>query len=117
MPRFVTRTLLIVAAACWLAAGPGGLVLRAVLACNHAEKHGQHGHTDMGHSAHMPGDGPCFCAGMVGTFDQVVSVAVPSLLIVAPSTVSPIVSVADPSPVSLPPSPVAVPETPPPIVA
>ena len=109
------RTLLVVASACWLAAGPGGLVLKAALGCDRTSMHAHHGH--MGHGAHMPGDGPCFCSQMIGAFDQTVSVAVPSLLITAPSTISPIVAVAEPFPFPLPASPVVVPETPPPIVA
>jgi hypothetical protein len=121
MPRFAARTMLVVAAACWLAGGPGGLVLRAALGCNHARMHGHHGHMgmDMGRGVHMsmPSDGPCFCSGMVGAFDQVVSVAIPSLPILALHTVIPIVTVVDSSRFPLPLSPVAVPETPPPNVA
>ena len=71
----------------------------------------------MGHGARTPGNGPCFCSQMIGAFDQAVSVAVPPLSVRTPSTVSPIVSVADPSLFPLPPSPVVSPETPPPIVA
>jgi hypothetical protein len=115
MSRFAPRTILIIAAACWLAAGPGGVVVKAALACHHASALGQHTH--MGHGARTPGDGPCFCGQMVGVFDQVVSVAVPPVVMAAQSTVSPIVSVADPSPFPLPPSPAVIPETPPPIVA
>ena len=113
---FATRTLLVVVAACWLAAGPGGIVLKAALACAHASMQGHHGHMDMGHGAHMPGDGPCFCSGMVGAFDQTVSVAVP-LSVPSLPTVAPVFAVANACLFPLPPSPAVVPETPPPIAA
>jgi len=115
MPRFAPRTILVVAAMCWLAAGPGGVVVKAALACHHAMKVAQHGH--MGHGPRMPGDGPCFCSQMIGAFDQAVSVAVASLRMPALHTASPIVTETHPSLFPLPPSPVVAPETPPPNVA
>ena len=107
--------MLVVAAACWLAAGPGGLVVKAALACHAATMAAHHEH--MGHGGRVPAGGPCFCGQMVGAFDQAVSVAVPSLPIPASATPGPIVTVANSSLFPLPPSPVAVPEVRPPIVA
>ena len=60
-------------AACWLTAGPGAELLRAAVACQDAGMH-----MAMGHSANTPA-GPCFCAQMVGSFDQTLSVAMPTL--------------------------------------
>ena len=79
------------AATCWLAAGPGGVVVRAVLACQHATM-----------LMHMPGDGPCFCSQMVGAFDQALSVATPPLEPCPPMSVAPSVTVPDRSPFPLP---------------
>ena len=105
------RSVVVLAAACWLAAGPGGLVLRQALACREAmaAHHGPHGH-------HMPsGEGPCFCAQMVGAFDQTVSATMPSVAATGTVGAGAHVTVADPSPFPLPPSPTQAPETPPPI--
>jgi hypothetical protein len=107
--------MLAVAAACWLAAGPGGIVVKAALACSQASMLAHHGH--MGHGARTPSEGPCFCSQMVSAFDQAVSIAMPPLMMLAAATVNPIVTVGASSLFSLPPSPVVVPETPPPIVA
>ena len=117
MRPFVVRAIVVIAATFWLAAGPGGLVLRAALACDPVSMHGHHGHTDMGHGAHMPGDGPCFCSQMVGAFDQAVSVAVAPVSVSALHTAGPIVTETPSSLFTLPPSPVVTPETPPPNVA
>src|SRR5207245_10590172 len=48
--------LFMLAAACWLAAGPGGETTRALLACSHEAMH----HTGRGHHS-TPTGGPCFC--------------------------------------------------------
>jgi hypothetical protein len=114
MSRFAPRTILVVAAACWLAAGPGGVVVKAALACHHAS--GLVQHTHMGHGARAPGDGPCFCGQMIGAFDQAVSIAVPAVATPA-AAVTPIVTLTAASLFLLPPSPTVSPETPPPIVA
>jgi hypothetical protein len=113
----VVRAIVVIAATFWLAAGPGGLVLRAALACNPVSMHGHHGHAGLGHGAHMPGDGPCFCSQMVGAFDQAVSVAMASVSVSTLQAAGPIVTETHPSLFPLPPSPVVTPETPPPIVA
>lgn len=100
------------AATCWLAAGPGGVVVRAVLACRHATMLMQHGHA--GHAQTPAGGGPCFCSQMVGAFDQTVSVAVPPLSTPALHAVTPIVAEMGASLFPLPPSPSLTPPTPPP---
>jgi hypothetical protein len=107
------RLVVVLAAACWVAAGPGGLVLRQSLAGRDAmaAHHGPHGH-------HMPsGGGPCFCTQMVGAFDQTVSATMPSVDATGRLVAGADVTVADPSAVPLPPSPTFTPETPPPIDA
>src|SRR2546422_11744830 len=112
MRRPAVRTLLVLAAACWLAAGPGGLTLRALLAC-------QHHHAGAGHAGHhgspsAPSDAPCFCADMTGASDlATVSPAAPAsepLPVVAAAAVA----VAEPSLFPLPSSPAFSPESPPP---
>src|SRR3989442_15390449 len=102
MRRPGVRALLLFAAACWLAAGPGGFPLRALLAC-------QHQHAAAGHAAHhgpgAPSDPPCFCADMTGASDlATVPPAAPApepLPVVAAAAGPP----AGPSPFPLPPSP------------
>jgi len=111
MRRAATLALLLIAAGCWLAAGPGGLTLRALLAC-------QHHHAAAGHAGHhragLPSDAPCFCADMTGGSDlATVSPAAPApepLPVVAGAAVA----VADPSLFPLPLSPAFSPESPPP---
>src|SRR6266853_180595 len=99
------RAVFLLAATCWLAAGPGCGVVRAALACRHATMLGHHG------------PGPCFCSQMVGAFDQAISVALPAGTPVAPLRAAPDAPVAEGAHFPLPPSPVTSPETPPPIVA
>src|SRR3989454_8892053 len=114
MRRPAVRALLLFAAACWLAAGPGGFTLRALLACHHQ-------HAAAGHAAHhglgAPSDAPCFCADMMGASDlATVSPAAPApqpLPVVAAAAVA----VADPSLFPLPASPAFSPESPPPVCA
>src|SRR5256712_6762629 len=111
MRRPAVRALLLFAAACWLAAGPGGFTLRALLAC-------QHQHAAAGHAAHhgpgAPSDAPCFCADMTGASDlATVSPAAPApepLPVVAAAAVA----VAEPSLFPLPSSPALSPQSPPP---
>src|SRR6266700_7652934 len=104
-PRSILFTL---AAACWLAAGPGGLTVREVLVCRHHAAH----HT-AGHHPASPADGPCFCDQMAGALDLAVSTAVPTPLAPPLSSLPP---VAAPSPLSRVPSPQspAFPPVPPP---
>src|SRR5882672_11472520 len=99
------RAVFLLAATCWLAAGPGGGVVKAALACRHATMLGHHG------------PGPCFCNQMTGAFDQALSVALPAVTLVAQLRAAPGVPVAQSGRIPLPPSPVTSPETPPPIVA
>jgi hypothetical protein len=54
-----------IALACWLAGGPGGLVLRATLACRHQAMAPLHQH-----HAGVPADGPCFCEAMTPGADM-----------------------------------------------
>src|SRR5216684_265582 len=102
MRRAAILALLLFAAACWLAAGPGGLTVRALLAC-------QHTHAAAGHAGHhgpaAPSDAPCFCADMTGASDLAMvspAVPVPELL---PVLTAPVIAFTDPSPLYLPPSP------------
>lgn len=104
------RKLLGLAAAAWLIAGPGGLLLREVLTCRDHMATTQH--TGGGH--HAPPAGPCFCSQMAGAFDQAVSVAVPALAIAAVST-APTVDASYPAVVSLPVSLTRAPNPRPPI--
>src|SRR5712692_2926170 len=111
MRRPAVRTLLLLAAACWLAAGPGGLTLRALLACQHA-------HAAAGHAGHhgpvAPSDAPCFCADMTGASDlTTVSPAVPAPELL-PVVAAQVVPLTDASRFPLPPSPAFSPESPPP---
>jgi len=103
MRRRSTVLALTLAAACWLAAGPG-FVGREASLCGH-----HHGH-------HMPSDsGPCFCDQMIGTLDIAAPDALPDTPGPVAITVERLVPAADPSPVPVPPSPSFTPETPPPI--
>jgi hypothetical protein len=104
-PRSILFTL---AAAGWLAAGPGGLTVREVLVCRHHVAHhmaGEHPTT--------PGDGPCFCDHMTSGVDLVVSTAIQTP---APPVVSVGTPATGPSPDSPDPSPrsPSFPPTPPP---
>jgi hypothetical protein len=109
MRRATALSVYALAAACWLAGGPGGVTLDALLACRHHQAH----HTHAGHAG-TPSNGPCFCSEMTGGLDVAVSVALP-----APLATQLVVTVArrvaaHPSPFSLPPSPSFAPESPPP---
>src|SRR5437879_13517113 len=94
MRQATTLTVLLLAAGCWLAGGPGGLTLRALLAC-------QHHHAAAGHAGHhgpvAPSDAPCFCADMTGASDLATvspAVPVPELL---PVLTAPVIAFANPS--------------------
>src|SRR3989442_6370365 len=112
MRQATTLIVLLLAAGCWLAAGPGGLTVRALLACRHH-------HAAAGHAGHhgplsVPSDAPCFCADMTGASDLATvspAVPVPELL---PVLTAPVIAFTDPSPVPRPPSPSFAPESPPP---
>jgi len=105
-PRLILFTL---AAACWLAAGPGGATTRALLACyDHATHHAAGGH----HA--IPSDGPCFCGEMAGSADLALSVAVPTPLPASSAIATPEQVLAYRSLFPLPPSPSFSPTTPPP---
>ena len=109
MRRAAALSAYALAAACWLAGGPGGVTLDALLACRHHQAHHTHG----GHAG-TPSGGPCFCSEMTDTSDVAVSVAVPAPL-ATPLDIAVERRVADsPSPFPLPPSPSFAPESPPP---
>jgi hypothetical protein len=97
------------AAACWLAAGPGGETTRALLACSHEAMH----HAGGGHHS-APTDGPCFCDQMAGGLDLAVSTAAPTPPVPSPGVVVPTVLLMNPSTFPLPPSPAFSPLFPPP---
>src|SRR2546421_2990812 len=97
------------AACCWLAGGPGGAPLDALLACRHHQApppHDRH--------AGPPSGGPCFCSEMPGGSDIAISPAAPAPL--AMPLVVPVARrvAARRSPFPLPPSPSYAPESPPP---
>jgi hypothetical protein len=72
--RSIVPTLL-VAAAAWLAAGPGGVTLQAIAACWH---HAHAGVTHRGHDAKLPPGTPCFCDEMTGGSDVALAPAAPA---------------------------------------
>jgi hypothetical protein len=109
MRRGSTVLALTLAAACWLAAGPGFVGLEAALLCHH-----HYGAMGQHHRHSMPSDGPCFCDQMIGALDT----AAPDVLASPPApaviTVARFVPEAPVSRFPLPPSPSFIPETPPP---
>ncbi|HYT70093.1 MAG TPA: hypothetical protein VEK78_01855 [Gemmatimonadales bacterium] len=105
----MARTLWLVAAACWLTAGPGGVTVQAVMACQHRQAHQPHA----GHAG-GPGDAPCFCDEMTGGSTLAISPAVPAVLPGAPEIPRPVRARSYPSRSPLPPSPSLAPESPPP---
>src|SRR3989442_2108326 len=79
MRRVATLTAYALAAACWLAAGPGGATVDALIACRHHQAHHAHG----GHPG-APSNGPWFCGEMTGGSDLVMSPALPAALVARP---------------------------------
>jgi hypothetical protein len=111
MRRVRLLALFTIAAACWLAAGPGGVTLQALLACRHHAMHQAHpGHNGGG----APTDGPCFCDEMTGGSDLAVSTAVPAPPVSLPILSTPSEMATSPSLFPLPPSPFFTPTPPPP---
>jgi len=111
MRSILRLALFCVAAACWIAAGPGGETTRALLACSHEAMH----HAAGGHHS-APTDGPCFCDQMTGGLDLAVSTAAPTPPVRSPVVTVPTIMVIDPPYFPLPPSPAFSPITPPPNV-
>jgi hypothetical protein len=112
MRRRSTALALTLAAASWLAAGPGFVGLEAALLCHH--HYGAMGH----HHGHpTPAEGPCFCDQMIGALDA----AAPDAVADAPArvavTVVGLVLAPHASRFPLPLSPSFAPETPPPIAS
>ena len=97
------------AAACWLAAGPGGLTVREVLVCRHHAVH----HRAGAHPS-SPANGPCFCHQMTGGLDVAVSTAVPTPLVPQLAILPAVVRPVPPSLFPLPSSPFYSPTPPPP---
>lgn len=109
--RHATRlAFLPLAAACWLAAGPGGVPVQAAIACQH---HAQHQQSHDGHPG-APTDGPCFCDEMIGALDVAVSAAVPAPLVASPLGAPTLASPPYVSRFPVPLSPSFPPESPPP---
>jgi len=109
MRRVAGLTAYALAAACWLAAGPGGATVDALIACRHHQAHHAHG----GHAG-APSNGPCFCGEMTGGSDLVMSPAVPAALVARPVMAVVLRCASYPAPFPLPPSPSFAPESPPP---
>jgi len=101
MRRRSTVLALTLAAACWLAAGPGFVGLEAALLCRYHERHMSH-------------DGPCFCAQMSGALDATAADALHDIPAPVAITVARLVPESHVSRFPLPPSPSFAPETPPP---
>jgi len=110
MQRHASFALFLLAASCWLTAGPGGVTIQAMIACQHHETH----QVPHGDHAGGPSDGPCFCDEMTGGSDLVLSPAVPTPVVAQPVVTPTIRAQLDPSPVRLPPSPSFAPTPPPP---
>src|SRR4029077_9791957 len=109
MRRTPRLAFFVLAAACWLAAGPGGETTRALIACSHEAMH----HAGGGHHS-APTDGPCFCDQMSGGLDLALSAAAPTPPGVSPIVVVLMVLAMNPSAFPLPPSPLFSPVLPPP---
>ena len=108
--RSAARSILFtLAAACWLAAGPGGLTVREVLVCRHHAAH----HT-AGHHPASPADGPCYCDQMAGALDLAVSPAVPTPLVPQLAILPPVAEWSPASRIPFPASPTYSPTPPPP---
>ncbi len=100
------------AAVCWLAAGPGGVTVQALLACRHHAMHQSHpGHGTSGTTS----DGPCFCGEMTGGSDLAVSTAAPTPLAAPPVLALPTEMMTHLALFPLPASPAFPPASPPPI--
>ena len=110
MQRRSTVLALTLAAACWLAAGPGFVGLEAALLCHH-----HYGAMGQHHGHQMPADGPCFCDQMVGALDTAAPDALPDTPAPVAVTVARFLPDAEHSRFPIPPSASFAPETPPPI--
>ncbi len=75
MSRSAFAPILAVAAAAWLAAGPGGVTVRALAACWH--HHAAQTPHD-GHHAELPPGTPCFCDEMTGSHEVLLAPAAPA---------------------------------------
>src|SRR2546425_7465808 len=109
MRRVATLTAYALAAACWLAAGPGGATVDALIACRHHQAHHAHG----GHAG-APSNGPCFCGEMTGGSDLVMSPAVPAALLARPVLAALLRLALHPAPLPLSPFPTLAPRLAPP---
>ena len=109
MRRRSTELALTLAAACWLAAGPGFVGLEAALLCRH-----HYGAMGQHHGYPMPADGPCFCDQMIGALDTAAPDAIAQAPAPAVITVDRLIPAAEASRFPVPPSPFFTPETPPP---
>src|SRR5690349_4013742 len=110
MRRRSTVLALTLAAACWLAAGPGFVGLEAALLCHH-----HYGAMGQHHGHPMPADGPCFCDQMIGALDTAAADALPDAPVPVAITVERLVPDAHAALFPVPASPSFSPETPPPI--
>lgn len=109
MRRCSTVLALTLAAACWLAAGPGFVGLEAALLCHH-----HYGAMGQHHGHAMPSDGPCFCDQMIGALDTAAPDVLANAPVPAAITVERFVPEAPVSRFPIPDSPSFSPETPPP---
>ncbi len=109
MRRVPTLVLFALAAGCWLAAGPGGQTIQALLVCRHHMAH----QSLPGHH-HAPADAPCFCDQMTDGLNFAVSPAVPTPLAPQLAILPPVAEPSAPSLFPLPASPAFPPASTPP---
>jgi hypothetical protein len=113
-------TFFLIAAACWIAAGPGGVTVQALIACHHHHaSHAPHAppapqapHTPQSHDGDP--DGPCFCDEMMGGWTVALSPALPAPVVAPPSVPTSTRVRPYQSPFLPPPSLLLAPESPPP---
>src|SRR2546426_2694372 len=109
MRRAAAFTVYALAAACWLAGGPGGATVDALIACRHHLAHQAHA----GHAG-APTDGPCFCGEMTGGSVLAGLPALPAQLSLGALGGVALRTPPPPTPLPLPPSPPFPPQPPPP---
>jgi len=80
---------LVISLGMWLAAGPGGITVQAIMACAHTAKHTEHaGHESPANQQPAP-DAPCFCDGMTPGSDVLLSFAQSAPVCTTAATVVP----------------------------
>jgi len=109
MRRLLFVGMLVLSAACWMTAGPGGLLMREVLGCPDPAMHHHHHHH--GSDADR---GPCVCTGMMSVSDLAVSDTLTVSPTAGPEIVAQVTPQAEPLGTPAPASRTLTPPTPPP---